>query len=102
MSSLFCLQEMEEILKQFIRPAHPEMNRQIQFIIKQLNSSKYSVNRFLFKTIIFPAVADYRSLYCREHLSCEFSTSFFQPFNFFFFYSYTIIQFCLLFLQIEH
>ena len=37
-------QDMEEILKCFIKDGQPDMNRQIEFIIKQLNSGKIISN----------------------------------------------------------
>lgn len=38
---LFPMQGMEEILRCFIKDDQPDMNRQIEFIIKQLNSSEF-------------------------------------------------------------
>lgn len=38
---MFLLQGMEEILKCFVKQSQPDMTRQIEFIIKQLNSSKW-------------------------------------------------------------
>lgn len=40
MCNLLSFQGMEEILRCFIKEDQPDMNRQIEFIIKQLNSSK--------------------------------------------------------------
>ena len=38
-----CFQGMEEILCCFVKEDQPDMNRQIEFIVKQLNSSKYQL-----------------------------------------------------------
>ena len=42
--SLLYFQGMEEILRCFIKDDQPDMNRQIEFIIKQLNSGMLNTN----------------------------------------------------------
>jgi len=37
---------MEEILECFLKDDNPDMTRQIQFIIKQLNSGNMMITRF--------------------------------------------------------
>lgn len=41
-TDVLCVQSVEEILRCYSKDENPDLNRQIQFIIKQLNSGQFS------------------------------------------------------------
>ena len=53
---------MEEILRCFVKDGQPDMNRQIEFIIKQLNSSKFIYPTFVKGELLFDFCASKSNL----------------------------------------